>query len=47
MSMSMIGLAARPGTAVDPTWSMRTATSSTAGQTRVATVSNHCGQSGS
>ena len=46
-SASTIGLAARPGTAVEPTWSMRKATPATAGQTNAAIRSKAAGHAAS
>jgi hypothetical protein len=46
-SMSMIGLAASPGTDVEPTWSMRTATSASTDHARDRSASNDAGHRGS
>src|SRR5215207_8846230 len=44
--MSMIGLAARPGTAVEPTWSTRSASGSSAARIRAASAANRGGPRG-
>jgi hypothetical protein len=45
--VGMTGFGASPGAEVEPTWSMRTATSWTAGQTRRHAASNQLGHAGS
>jgi hypothetical protein len=45
--MSMIGLAASPGTAVEPMWSIRSATSPSPARSSWPSSANRSGQAGS